>query len=192
MSIELLVVSLIYINKNHPWRVDYWDLKHKVQHDLEASYMVLLSICLLYERPHTWKGLADYNIPGATLLPEGDVLPFCAILWLSGQEELNLANIRLHYLTLCTGPGFAVMVAPHVLEYFAPMVPYLERIHQLLYGASIWSKGPYQRPDTHPNYEAFQEILCEAMTTIPEKSSPFAEIVDPHEKFYCPIMPEGQ
>lgn len=154
--------------------------------------MVVLSLCLLYERPHARKSLGDYVKPGASLLPERDILPLCAVLWLSGQEQLNLTNIRLRFLVLCTGAGFAVMVVLHFSEYFAPMAPYLERIHALLYGTSIWSDGPYQCPATLPDYEKFQKILLEAMETIPKTFGEFSRIVEPPQNFYCPISPEGQ
>ena len=134
MSIELLVALFTLTTEMHPWRENYKDLKHEVQHDLEVFYMVVLFLCLLYEWPHAWKDLGNYVTPGTSLLPEKDILPLCAILWLSGQEQLNLTNIRLCFLALCTGPGFAVMVVPHFLEYFAPMAPYLEQICALLCG----------------------------------------------------------
>jgi hypothetical protein len=192
MAIELLVTSLVHTSEKHPWRESYENLKHEIQHDLEAFYMVLVSLCILYERPHARKGLNDYNMPGASLLPEEDVLPFCAVLWLTDQEELVMSNIRLRYLALCTGQGFSMMVEPYLSDYFAPIGPYLQQIRALLYGQSDWGRGPYQRSHTSPSYNAFRDILFDAIKTIPSNGNKFAEIVEPPKMLYCPISPEGQ
>ncbi|KAF8558289.1 hypothetical protein OG21DRAFT_1481555 [Imleria badia] len=192
MAVELLVASLVHTDKKHPWRESYQDIKHEIRHDLEAFYMVLVSLCLLYERPHARKGLNDYATPGAPLLPEEDVLPFCAVLWLMGQEELIMSNIRLRYLALCTSRGFTTMVEPYLSDYFAPIAPYLQRIRALLYGLSDWGRGSYKSPNTFPTYDAFRTILFDAMKTVPSNMNKFAEIIEPPKMLYCPISPEGQ
>lgn len=194
MAIELLVASFVHTCKKHPWRESYWNLKHEVRHDLEAFYMVLVSICLLYERPHVRKGFTDYNKPGAPLLAEERTLPFCAVIWLTGQEELVLSNIRLRYLALCTSQGFGTMVKPYLSDYFAPVAPYLEQIRALLYGQSEWHDGPYKRPDTRPTYDDFRMILFDAMKTIPSTigGTEFSTVDNPPQMLYCPISPEGQ
>ncbi|KAF8125472.1 hypothetical protein EV363DRAFT_1299201 [Boletus edulis] len=192
MAIELLVASLVHTGEKSPWMKTYETLEHEERHDLEAFYMVLVSLCLLYDRPHAQKGLNEYAKDGASLLPEADVLPLCAVLWLTGQEELVLSNIRLRYVALCTSVGFTALIIPHLSEYFVPVAPYLERIRAHLFGQSIWSSGPYTHSDTHPSYGAFREILFNAMKTIPLTHDKFAKIMEPPNLLYFPISPEGK
>ncbi|KAF8415207.1 hypothetical protein L210DRAFT_3657822 [Boletus edulis BED1] len=192
MAIELLVASLVHTGEKSPWMKTYETLEHEERHDLEAFYMVLVSLCLLYDRPHAQKGLNEYAKDGASLLPEADVLPLCAVLWLTGQEELVLSNIRLRYVALCTSVGFTALIIPHLSEYFVPVAPYLERIRAHLFGQSIWSSGPYTHSDTHPSHGAFREILFNAMKTIPLTHDKFAKIMEPPNLLYFPISPEGK
>lgn len=97
MAIKLLVATLVYTaREEHPWGKDYRDLKHEVRHDLESFYMMLVSLSISFanDRMHE-RALA-------TTLCHAFARRSLTSFWLTGQEELNISDVKLRYLASCT------------------------------------------------------------------------------------------
>lgn len=154
---------------------------HEVRHDLDAFYMVLVSLCLLFERPHQPKGLWCHREPSARYLRPNEVLP----------EACNEHTLRDRFLTFSTRMGFWGKISPCLSPYFQPIGQYLERIRRLIYGDHEWHQGRYKRPPTSPSHDKFLDILHSAMREIRQRTRPFPRSSSPRRVSIHPsLLPE--